>query len=154
MNSNKDIYELLPTYSDKYIEIVLHKRNGYREEIALAFVEEAITRGLISSPEEVNFKYPLIEGSDDFGENLLNQLYLDKEFEKVQQHYLWIGYVCVALSIIGVFKGYFFAPFLPALYLLGVYRCTNQFNRQLYTVLHIVSYVLVFGMVLFVGSLF
>lgn len=154
MNSNKDIYELLPTYSDKYIEIVLHKRNGYREEIALAFVEEAITRGLISSPEEVNSKFPLIAADEHFAENLLLQVHQNAAFEKVQQHYLWIGYISVALSIIGVLKGYFFAPFLPAIYLLGVYRCANQFNRQLYTVLHIVSYVLIFGMLLFVESLF
>ena len=148
------LQERIASCSNEHLASILAKRNGYYQEVVDAAIEEAILRGMLESPEEVNSKFPLIAADEHFAENLLLQVHQNAAFEKVQQHYLWIGYISVALSILGVFKGYFFAPFLPALYLLGVYRCANQFNRQFYTVLHIVSYVLVFGMVLFVGSLF
>lgn len=148
------LQERVASYSNEHIATILAKRNGYYEEVVDAAIEEAVLRGILDTPEDVNVKFPLIAADEYFAENLLLQVHQNAAFEKVQQHYLWIGYVSVALSILGVFKGYFFAPFLPALYLFGVYRCANQFNRQLYTVLHIVSYMLVFGMVLFVGSLF
>ena len=150
----KSIADRIHSYSNEHLESILKKRNGYNEEVAETAIEEAVSRGMLDSPEEVHSKFPLIAADEYFAENLLLQVHQNAAFEKVQQHYLWIGYISVALSILGVFKGYFFAPFLPALYLFGVYRCANQFNRQLYTVLHIVSYMLVFGMVLFVGSLF
>lgn len=146
--------ERIASYSNEHLASILAKRNGYYSEVVDAAIEEAVLRGMLDSPEEVNSKFPLIAADEHFAEKLLLQVHQNAAFEKVQQHYLWIGYVGIALSIFGVLKAYFFAPFLPALYLLGVYRCANQFNRQLYTVLHIVSYVLVFGMVLFVGSLF
>ena len=150
----KSIADRIASYSNEHLASILAKRNGYYSEVVDAAIEEAVLLGMLDTPEDVNVKFPLIAADEHFAENLLFQVHQNAAFEKVQQHYLWIGYVGIALSIFGVLKAYFFAPFLPALYLLGVYRCANQFNRQLYTVLHIVSYVLVFGMVLFVGSLF
>lgn len=144
----------IASYSDEHLASILAKRNRYLEEVAEAAIAEAVSRGMLDSAEGVNAKFPLIADDENFAEKLLHQVNQNAQFDKVSQHYLWIGYISVALSILGVFKGYLFAPFLPALYLLGVDRCANQFNRQLYTVLHIVSYVLVFGMVLFVENLF
>jgi hypothetical protein len=150
----KSIADRIHSYSDQHLESILMKRNGYQDAVVIAAIEEAKLRGLIASEDDVNTKYPLIPGDENFAENLLLQVHQNAAFEKVQQHYLWIGYVGIALSIFGVLKGYFFAPFLPGLYLLGIYRCMHQFNQQLYAVLHIISYLLVFGMVFFVGSLF
>jgi len=150
----KSLQQRIYTYSDLHLTSILQKRNGYQEEVVKAAIEEAIRRGIIESAEEVNTKYPLIASDEHFAENLLLQVHHNAKFEKVQHHYLWIGYASVVLSVFGAVKGYFLAPFLPALYLLGVYRCIDQFNHRLYTVLHVVSYVLVFGMVLFVGSFF
>ena len=71
----KSKFERIHDYTDEYLESILLKRNGYEEAVVFAVIEEAITRGMIASAEDVNSKYPLIPGGDDFGENLLVQVH-------------------------------------------------------------------------------
>lgn len=141
--------ERLSSYSDEYLESILYKRNGYDQDVANAAIEEALLRGLITSAEEVHFKYPLIPRDENFGSDVLNQIHKKTGFEKVKNHYLVIGWIGFAFSLLAHFKGYFFVPLIVSIYLFLVYRCALMFNHVLYRVIHVLSYIIAIIMVIF-----
>ena len=143
----------IASYSDQYLESILMKRNGYQDAVVIAAIEEAKLRGLIASEEDVNTKYPLIPG-DNFGEDILKKISYDTAFHGHKQHYLLIGWFAVGFGFIGLLKGYFVAPILPAVYIYCVYRLADQYHPMLYRIVHVAAYVLSLLMVIAVLSLF
>lgn len=69
----KSIAERIHSYSDQHLESILMKRNGYQDAVVIAAIEEAKLRGFIATDDEVNSKYPLIPGDENFGEDILKK---------------------------------------------------------------------------------
>jgi hypothetical protein len=148
----KSIADRIHSYSDQHLESILWKRNGYEEEVVQAAIQEAKLRGWIETDDEVNSKYPLIPGDEQFGEAILKKISYENAFEPYKRHYLLIGYVAVGVGFLALFQGLFIAPILPALYIYGVYRLGEGYHRLLHRVVHVAAYMLAFMMVVFVMS--
>lgn len=149
----KSIAERIHSYSDQQLESILMKRNGYQDALVIAAIEEAKLRGLIATDDEVNSKYPLIPGDENFGEDILKKISFDTAFQGHKHHYLLIGWFAVGFGFIGLLKGYFVAPILPAVYIYCVYRLADHYHPMLYWLVHVASYVLSFLMVIFIFHL-
>lgn len=142
------LQERIASCSDQHLESILMKRNGYQDAVVIAAIEEAKLRGLIATDDEVNSKYPLILGDENFGEDILKKISYDTAFQGHKQHYLLIGWFAVAFGFIGLLKGYFVAPILPAVYIYCVYRLADHYHPMLYRIVHVAYYVLSFMMVI------
>ncbi len=150
----KSIADRIHSYSNEHLESILMKRNGYQDAVVIAAIEEAKLRGLIATDDEVNSKYPLILGAENFGEDILKKISYDTAFQGHKQHYLLIGWCAVGFGFISLLKGYFVAPILPAVYIYCIYRLADHYHPMLYRIVHVASYVLSFLMVIAVLSLF
>jgi hypothetical protein len=124
---NSEIENRIIEYSDEHLIKVLKERNKYTNEAKEVIIKESLQRGIITSIDELDIKYPLMSSNKSDKPNKSTKKTIIDFKENVIVLYL-IGlttWAIIYFSLDSVF------PVVPIIYIVLITYCYLKYDRLL-----------------------